>query len=157
ARAPRTARSGTPQSRGAPGPPPCRTGSACIRVSRRLPSPGSGFDFPTFHPGGPRSPTVGKSKSDPGRRSGGELAARSAHVLAFGPADRGNEAGIQERPLEREDPLGWRPAEARPGPLVERDQVHLCPKPLETAHQPLGILPRVVDLVEQGVLERHAL
>src|SRR5262249_22477203 len=100
-----------PQSRGAPGPLWCRTGSACIPVSQTPRSPASDFVEGAAPRLGARAANVRTAKSDPAR-SGGELTARGADVLALGPADRGSEASVEESSLEGEDALGRRPSEA---------------------------------------------
>ena len=63
---------------------------------------------------------------------------------------------LQDR-LERQDALRGRPPEPRALPRVERDQVDLGADALEEARQPDGVLGRLVDAIEQHVLESHPL
>src|SRR5206468_10763825 len=91
------------------------------------------------------------------RRRLPELTARGSDVLALAPPYRRREAGVQQDRLKREDPGEWRPPEPRALPVVERDQVDLGLDAAKQPHQTLGIVDRIVDVLEHDVLEEHAL
>src|SRR5436309_2654744 len=62
-----------------------------------------------------------------------ELATSRADVLALRPADGRGQARAEECLLERPDALHRRPAELRPVPRVEGDQVDLAPQSPQAA------------------------
>src|SRR6266403_1080070 len=91
------------------------------------------------------------------RRRLPELTARGSDVLALAPPHRRREAGVQQDRLKRGDPGEWRPPEPRALPVVERDQVDLGFDAAKQPHQTLGIVDRIVYVLEHDVLEEHAL
>ena len=83
----------SPAPRAGPGPPPCRTGSACTRASRTRPSPGSGLDF-DFHASRERpAAIVWKSRSDPARRRAGRTRRRRPRPWTSGSWRSGRRRG----------------------------------------------------------------
>src|SRR6266849_8385081 len=91
------------------------------------------------------------------RRRLPELTTRRPDVLALAPPDRRRDPGVQQNRLKREDPGQRRPAVSRTLPVVERDQIDLGLDAAEEARQAMGVVERVVDVLEHDVLEEHPL
>src|SRR5882762_6274394 len=86
-----------------------------------------------------------------------QLAARGADVFALAPADGRGDAGVEQHPLEGQDPRQRRPPERRAFPVVERDQVDLGPNAAEKPGETVRVVHGVVHVLEHDVLEEHSL
>ena len=85
-----------------------------------------------------------------------QLTARRADVPPAALPHRHGDVPIGQDLREAVDALIRRPFERNARRRVQRDQVHLCLDPRQQLHQPARVLRRVVDAVEQHVLERDA-